>query len=293
MTDASTATEVVDTANGPVEVARSGAGTPVLVVHGTPGGSDQAVAMGSFLVDAGYEVIAPSRPGYLGTPLATNLSIDDQADLHVALLDALGIDQVGVLAWSGGGPSAYRLAARHPHRVRALVVAAGVSQAFEFDDGGAADRFMMQSRAGNWLIRFLAHHAPKSAISSTLKEEGDISKAEVKALTEEAMADPGERALVIAMAEAAADYAHRSEGIQNDHVQFAAIDSLGLEGITAPTLLVNGSADTDVDPRFTDFAASTLPGAERIVLDRGTHLALWVHPEARAAQERVIAHLRP
>ncbi len=32
--------EMVETALGPVEVARAGEGPPVLVVHGMPGGSD-------------------------------------------------------------------------------------------------------------------------------------------------------------------------------------------------------------------------------------------------------------
>ena len=70
--------EMVATALGPVEVARAGEGPPVLVVHGMPGGSDQALAMGRSLVDAGFGVIAPSRPGYLGTPLDGREAIDQQ-----------------------------------------------------------------------------------------------------------------------------------------------------------------------------------------------------------------------
>src|SRR5215216_1201603 len=56
----------VDTARGPVEVARAGAGEPVLFIHGTPGGWDSSLAMGRFLAEAGFEVIAPARPGYQG-----------------------------------------------------------------------------------------------------------------------------------------------------------------------------------------------------------------------------------
>lgn len=64
---------------------------------------------------------------YLGTPLEGRETIDAQADLHAALLDVLGIERTGVLGWSGGGPSSYRLAVRHPQRVSGLVVLAGVS----------------------------------------------------------------------------------------------------------------------------------------------------------------------
>src|SRR5919107_4722444 len=118
----------VETKLGPVELERAGEGPPVVVVHGTPGGWDSSIAMGQFLVEAGFEVIAPSRPGYLGTPPGDLASPDRQADLLAALLDALGIGSAGVLSWSGGGPSAYRLAVRHPDRVRALVAFASVSR---------------------------------------------------------------------------------------------------------------------------------------------------------------------
>ncbi len=119
--------DVLDTPLGPVQYATLGEGAPVLVVHGSPGGWDQGVAMGRFLAEAGRRVIAPSRPGYLGTEFGDRREIDRQADLHAALLDALGVERVGVLCWSGGGPSSYRLAVRNPERVSALVALDAVS----------------------------------------------------------------------------------------------------------------------------------------------------------------------
>ncbi len=38
-------------------------------------------------------------------------------------------------------------------------------------------------------------------------------------------------------------------------------------------------------------AADRIPGAELLVLETGTHLALWTHPDADAAQARVLALL--
>ena len=97
--------ETIETHKGPIEIGRRGVGPPVLFVHGTPGGADSSLAMGWFLAEAGFEVIAPSRPGYLGTPLAGREEIDQQAHLLSALLDALGHERAGVVSWSGGGPS--------------------------------------------------------------------------------------------------------------------------------------------------------------------------------------------
>ena len=110
------------------EVAVRGTGSPVLVVHGTPGGIDVAAIMSRFLPSADFRVVTLSRPGYQGTPLASErATLDDEADLYAAVLDDLGIDRASVLAWSGGGPAAYRFAVRHPARVRSLAVAAGLT----------------------------------------------------------------------------------------------------------------------------------------------------------------------
>src|SRR4051794_16855448 len=109
--------EIVETDLGPIEYTTRGQGRPVLVVHGSPGGWDQAAAMAGFLPEDEFPGILPSRPGYLGTPLDGRGSIDQQADLHAALREHLGVGPAGVLCWSGGGPSTYRLAVRHPERV--------------------------------------------------------------------------------------------------------------------------------------------------------------------------------
>jgi len=248
--------------------------------------------MGPFLAAAGFSVIAPSRPGYLGTPLDGRASVDDQADLQAALLDALGHSRVGVLTWSGGGPSAYRLAVRHPDRVGSIVAAAAVSRQFVLGKAGLDERLMLTTSVGNWMLRFLTAHAPKATISSTLKAEGDLTKAQLRELTRQAVADEDQRDLVLAMAAAAADHAHRHLGIDNDTARFAEITSLDLEQIAAPTLLVHGTADVDVSPDHTDHAAAMIPGAESLSLDAGTHLALWVHPDAASTQERAVTHLR-
>lgn len=284
--------DVIDTSLGPVEVARTGVGPPVLVVHGMPGGSDQAVAMGRFLVNEGFSVVAPSRPGYLGTPLSGRESIDAQADLLAAVLDALEHDRVGLLTWSGGGPSGYRLAVRHPDRVNALVAAAAVSGPFVVEKASMDERLMLNTSFGNWMIRWLSSHAPKATVASTLKAEGDLTKEQLTELTKEVLDDDDQLQLVLTMARAAADHAHRHEGIDNDSARFAEIETLELERVSAPALLVHGTADTDVSPDHTAYAATVVAGAESISLDDGTHLALWVHPDAGNARRRVVEHFR-
>jgi pimeloyl-ACP methyl ester carboxylesterase len=286
------AAETIQTDLGRVEVARAGAGPPVLGIHGTPGGSDSTIVMGRFLAQAGFEVIAPSRPGYLGTPLDHRGAIDGQADLLAALLDALGHARAGVLTWSGGGPSGYRLAVRHPDRVSALVPFAALSHDYQVPDDDLETRLFMKTRPGNWVLRFLAAHAPKSAVSATLGAEGDLTHDEVAELTARVLEDPDERDVVLTMTRVVGDRAHRRAGMEADFASFAAIATLELERVAAPTLLVHGTADADVAPEYSDYAQARIPDVERIDMDRGTHLCLFAHPDARAVQARVAAHLR-
>lgn len=283
----------VGTPLGTIEVARVGAGPPVMVIHGTPGGSDSSVAMGRFLVDAGFEVIAPSRPGYLGTPLDGRRSIDDQGELLAALLDALGLERAGLLTWSGGGPSGYRLAVLHPDRVSALVAFAAVSQRYPEPRESLDERLLTKTGVGNWLLRFLTQHAPKSMVTQTLKAEGNLSKDELKGLIAETFEDDRMLEVVLTMANVVGDYAHRGAGVDNDWARFAEIESLDLQNVKAPTLVISGTADSDVPPQHSDYAAATIPGAERLVMERGTHLSLFVHPDSAAAQRRALEMLRP
>jgi pimeloyl-ACP methyl ester carboxylesterase len=86
----------------PSRFLRHGEGPAVLIIHGTPGGYDQAMLWGSSLVEEDFEIIAPSRPGYLRTPLSAGRRPAEQADTLAALIDTLGIPGVAILASSSG-----------------------------------------------------------------------------------------------------------------------------------------------------------------------------------------------
>ena len=59
---------VARTARGRIEYAVVGTGTPVLVLHGSPGGIDAAHLMGQFLPKADFAAVLVSRPGLHGHP---------------------------------------------------------------------------------------------------------------------------------------------------------------------------------------------------------------------------------
>ena len=125
-----------------------------------------------------------------------------------------------------------------------------------------------------------------------LAGEGRLTDEQLTQRVEEVLADPAKRDLALALGPTAVPDAHRRAGYRNDLGRFAAITSLELEKITAPTLVVQGTADSDLPPADSTFAADSIPGAELLTLDTGTHLALYTHPDADAAQTRVVDFLR-
>ncbi|XAS78072.1 alpha/beta hydrolase [Dermatophilaceae bacterium Sec6.4] len=279
--------EIITTPVGVVEVEVHGVGAPVIVVHGSPGGVDAARAMSRFLPENAFKTICVSRPGYLGTPLdATGRSIDHESDLLAGVLDAVGVERAGVLAWSGGGPSAYRLAVRHPGRVSSVVSIAALSSRYIAPTSTAVQRFLFGTSAGTWSMRFLSRRSPEQFIRGALESEGSLSVEELRTLTQQVMADPQQRQLVLEVAATVGTGGRRRAGWRNDVANFARIDSLDLARVTCPVLLVHGDTDTDALPAYSISAHDELPNSTLVIMDRGTHLAFYAHPRAAEVQEQ-------
>ena len=71
-----------------------GEGEPILIVHGAEGGFDQGMDMTGAMAGSGYQIITPSRFGYLRSTMPDNPTTAMQADAYAQLLDHLGIGQV-------------------------------------------------------------------------------------------------------------------------------------------------------------------------------------------------------
>ena len=279
----------VQTALGPIEVALLGdpSGPPAIMVHGSPGGYDHGILMGRFLAQRGFRVLAPSRPGYLGTPLQPGTATaDGQADLFAALCDALDIARAGVLSWSGGGPAGYRFAVRHPERVSALVAFAALSARFDWRTS-ASDQFVFGTLIGSWLLAAMARAAPRRVVAGALASEGNLARADIAARTSAIMADRERRRFMLELVRAATLRGRRRAGVSNDRRQFASLDDLGLSQVRTPTLILQGDSDTDVLPKFSDFAHAQIPGSQLITMTGGTHLCLFVDPGYDVVQQRV------
>jgi pimeloyl-ACP methyl ester carboxylesterase len=91
-------------------------GRPVLMLHGAPGSRLARHPYPDQLREAGIRQLTYDRPGYgLSDPNPGRTIADAVADI-TALLDAVGVERLGVLGGSGGGPHALAAATLIPER---------------------------------------------------------------------------------------------------------------------------------------------------------------------------------
>jgi pimeloyl-ACP methyl ester carboxylesterase len=107
---------------GALEYARYGEGPTVVVLHGSGGGWDQGVDWARRRLAGGSDVVAVSRPGYLGSDLPADTTTAAAADMVAELLTSLGVGRADVVGLSAGAPTALHLAARHPPLVRSVLL---------------------------------------------------------------------------------------------------------------------------------------------------------------------------
>ncbi|WP_320173071.1 alpha/beta hydrolase [Maridesulfovibrio sp.] len=286
--------QVVDTSVGPVEYADMGEGSVLLSVHGGPGGYDQGLAISECFRLNGFRVIAPSRPGYLGTPLSSGQSLESQADALAAMLDTLGLDKVAVLGASAGGPSTYLLAQNHPDRVSALIEIDSVCMRYtKADEISKAEELLFLSKAGMWLMDFLMSHFPAAMVKSFLQTESTLDKHEIRERVKHVLKDPAKIAMVEVLSNTmTTNYELRKSGVANDLDTMRPLDRLPLDKVSCPALIIHGDADNDVPPAQAEYAAHSISDAELYWIEKGSHMGFWLADGAESVQQYAVTWLQ-
>lgn len=283
---ATTGPRTVDTALGPVQIdLTAGTGPVVLASHAGIGGVDQAALMLDWPATGGYRRLLVSRPGYPGTPLAGRETFRQQADLFAAVLDTLDLPRVAVVTLSSGGPPGYLFAARHPDRVAALVAISSVSGHYEppHTAGPVAQR-LFASRAGEFLTRTLARHAPRQLVTQLLRAESHLTPEQIREQADHVLRSPQVLAWLRSFVGTLHPYRPRRAGTDNDTVQLARIAELPLAAIRCPTMVVHGTHDADVPFDHGKRAHEQITGAEHRWIEPGSHLGFWLAPNAGPAR---------
>ncbi len=270
---------VMTTRCGPIEVQQAGEGIPLLMIHGSGGGHDQGMAWARPLVQQGVRVIAMSRFGYLRTPRRADASPEAQADAHICLLDALGIQKAAVMGVSAGGPSALQTAIRHPYRVSVLVLVVPIA----YKPGSVADSAPpVSDEKDALLLRMLGSDF---LFWAGLQVARDALIRHVLATPPEqvATASEQERARVNDLADRILPVSSRAAGLRDDTRLGKRLGSYALETIRVPTLVVSARDDGFGTYAGAQYTAGRVAGAKFLGFNDGGHLLVG-HEEAVRAE---------
>jgi pimeloyl-ACP methyl ester carboxylesterase len=267
--------KMIETACGPIQYTEFGEGAPMLIVHGAGGGYDQGEYFAK-LIGGNYRWIAPSRFGFLGTPIPDGANSSRQADAYACLLDALGIDRVGVVGVSMGGPSSLLFALRHPQRTNSLVMISAASHAIPPRPAILATVFNVF--LNDFVFWSMVHLSPEGllvALGVPLEVQKQLS--------------PQEVAQLHAFLESIVPMGARRNGqLLEQHM--SEYDAEQIHQIQVPTLVLHARDDTLVSFEQGEFTAKKITGAQFIPIERGGHLALMFNSNA-GARAKVLGFL--
>jgi pimeloyl-ACP methyl ester carboxylesterase len=269
---------VTETSRGAVEYASFGSGPAVLCLHGAMGGYDQGLLLARTIGAPGYHYIVPSRPGYLGTALSRGRSPEEQADLYASLLDGLRVERCGVMAVSGGGPSAIHFALRHRDRCWGLVLVSTCAGPLDLKPprSFAVRKLLMRVPGVAGAVRRKVLQDPESVARRS------VTKPE---LFERLRRDESAWSLLQELQASTTDrMTQRFPGTDNDIV-VSRTCAYPLEEIRVATLVIHGSADPHVPfDRNGAVFARRVPGAKLLVLEGGEHAAIFTHRQEAQAE---------
>jgi pimeloyl-ACP methyl ester carboxylesterase len=250
----------------------------VLFIHGQPGlGSDfEPVAQ---LLGPGFAVLAPDRPGY-GSSLKPSVSMHENVDVLADILELSGSVPAIVVGHSFGGGIALLLARLRPDLVSGLVLAASVGYQEEL---GNVDRLLAFPVVGDVLV------------AGGLGAAGRI----LPLLRAPAKLVPGRMGKWMSVSLPDGSFtkvAVRQRGVWRSVVreQRALIDEIpsvedALPEIHVPTEVVAGTWDIIVTPEVAARIASSIRGAELVLVPHTGHFLTRDAPSVLAAAIRRVA----
>ncbi|MCC6008589.1 MAG: alpha/beta fold hydrolase [Rhodobacteraceae bacterium] len=235
-----------------------GSGEAIVFLHGVGGGAESFDAQLSHFGAHGFRALAWDMPGYGASPQLDAPGFTGWADALRAGLDAEGIGDCILVGHSIGGMIAQTFVARHPERVRTLVLSA-TSPAFGNPDGDFQRAFIAE-RLGP-LERGETMEALAAAFVPGLVGRAATPDITASARASMARVRPG-------------TYRAAMEAL----VQFDARATLA--DITCPALLIAGAEDTSAPPRVMERMASRMQNARLVCLEGVGHLGNLEQPDA-------------
>ena len=278
--------KLINTSKGQLEYIIIGAGKPVLIIHGGLGGYDQAAVMFRKFIPAGFMMICPSRPGYLGTPLSTGETIQAQTEVLVELINYLGFESVTVVAISAGGLAAYSLAINYPERVQSLIVIDAISGEYLNAENNNLSKNMLFADFGLWAAKESMVYFPEMAIKNIFNAEGYIDSQRTDSKIKEIINDPEQLGLIAEMMNCMSNFRPREIGTNNDIKLASQISWFEFNKINCPTFVIHGTHDAEVKFYHGVFAFENIASLvkDRFWIEYGTHFGFFFSKQSIEVQ---------
>ncbi len=260
--------QLYPTPAGVVEAGLTGRGCAVLISHGSAGGYDMGLWLAR-LIGGQFQYVAPSRFGYLRSPLLPRSTPETQADTYAALLDTLEVRSAVIIGLSAGGASALQFALRHAGRCRGLIMISAVSRSVPPLPPvlRAIYPFMLKSDFIPWLFYTVAPFAVFQA--------NGVSRALLARIKH----DRQKMRLLDALYRTTFPSTLRREGMLNDLQQLTVLPAYPIQRITVPALVIHAANDPIIPFQSGEFSASAIPDARFLRLGDGGHFACVTHRE--------------
>lgn len=251
---------------GAVHFQRAGVGRPILLLHGLVGSAKNWSQNISFLArDSSVYAIDLSNMGESERVPGLDAGLQATADRLASAMDALGIAQADVAGHSHGGAVAMMFAARHPERVRSLILFAPANP---FCDLGHQLIRFYQTRFGMWVARQIPWLPRMLKATALSRMYGDPSRVSPDALEGyiEGLHIPG-------------TVDHVLQIVQRWFVDMGLLRSALKDLVSKPTLLIWGDRDRAVGLTSGRALQKTLPQSSLLVLPGVGHIPFEERPD--------------
>ncbi|WP_066305116.1 alpha/beta fold hydrolase [Bacillus sp. FJAT-29814] len=269
-----------------IEYSIIGEGEPIFVMHGGHSNCHEEFGYQA-LVENGFMVITPSRPGYGGTSKAVGETLSKACLYYARLLDHLKLEKVHLLGISAGGASAIYFAAKYPERVGTLTLQSAVSKTWltQKDKEYKAARllfhpkvekmtWMMISTMNNVFPGFIFKQMFPSFSKLKFSEaKGKINQSDVEAIRK-------------------MNNRQRSGfGFMIDLEQVNELTIKVLKAINCPTFIMHSKHDGSVRVEHAYHDHEHIPLSELCLLDSWGHL-IWLGNSSSETDEKINRFLR-
>ena len=270
-------------------------GFPLVFHHGTPGAATPVRALERAAHVRGLRLVTTSRPGYGDSSPQPGRSVVHVAADTAAVLAAIGAGRCLVAGWSGGGPHALACGARLGAAVAVLVIA-GVAPY------GAPGLDWMAGMGQENVVEFSAARHDEDQLRSYLLHEReqlqDVTAAGIAGSLETLLPDVDRAVLTGEFGEDIAASFREAvrtgvEGWFEDDIAFTRSWGFGLDEISVPTMIWQGSADLMVPFSHGQWLAAQLPAASAHLEEGEGHLSVGLGALDRMLDELVGAATWP